>query len=356
MRHYKMPRTTRLEHDRSCSRRLQEEGSGFESRRARRKADDGGTLAGRRLDMRKQQVELRAQRAIERALAGGPDEDGFVEFKSIWPEPEKVFRQLAGHANAAGGQPILWVIGVDAASRRVVGVNRDELSTWLAKVQSHFDDRAPALITNVIVSVADDVPPVVALLFETDDGPYVVKHAKGTQDLEVPWREGTGTRSARRRDLLRLLVPTLQRPTVEEVSGTLSFSQPMSSTSRWGGVVKLFFAPATEGAITVPLHRCKFLLHLRSSGAFEVPIGALKLGGQTQTHTHVVLRGPEPLQFVLSGEGARVEDDSILDAPLRVELIIGTVTPDTQVHVPLTAKQTRKHSGGAKNREWELTG
>ncbi len=51
---------------------------------------------------------------------------------------------------------------------------------------------------------------VVAMLFETDRAPFVVKNpAYGTVggdpvSLEVPWREGATTRSARRRDLLRL--------------------------------------------------------------------------------------------------------------------------------------------------------
>jgi hypothetical protein len=54
---------------------------------------------------------------------------------------------------------------------------------------------------------------VVALLFQTDRAPFVVNAKDGF--LEVPWREGTRTNSARRSDLIRLLTPTVRIPDFE---------------------------------------------------------------------------------------------------------------------------------------------
>ena len=54
---------------------------------------------------------------------------------------------------------------------------------------------------------------VLALHFATDRAPYVVKcPSSGRSELEVPWRRGTRTRSARRHELLKLLLPAVSTP------------------------------------------------------------------------------------------------------------------------------------------------
>lgn len=57
--------------------------------------------------------------------------------------------------------------------------------------------------------------PVLALAFETDEAPYVVKASEGLVDLEVPWRDGTTTQSAKRSELLRILMPSALAPDAE---------------------------------------------------------------------------------------------------------------------------------------------
>jgi hypothetical protein len=42
-------------------------------------------------------------------------EDDLIEFKRTWIKPHKAARRIAAHANAARGQDILWLIGVDPA-------------------------------------------------------------------------------------------------------------------------------------------------------------------------------------------------------------------------------------------------
>jgi hypothetical protein len=80
---------------------------------------------------------------------------------------------------------------------------------------------------------------LVALLFETGRAPFVVK----TRDefLEVPWRVGTRTNSARRSDLVRLLVPVVKLPDFELLSAGMII-----------GDVKL-------GSATSEIHACSYI-------------------------------------------------------------------------------------------------
>lgn len=79
-----------------------------------------------------------------------------------------------GHANAAKGDSILWLIGIDQKGQRVVGANNIELSNWYSSFKSKFDDSiAPVLITNLNIPVEGKT--VVALLFETDRAPLSLK-------------------------------------------------------------------------------------------------------------------------------------------------------------------------------------
>ena len=79
-------------------------------------------------------------------------------------------------------------------------------------MKSHFDGQAPS-VQDLAVTVGDAV--VVALVFGTDRAPFVVKNPG---EFEVPWREATGTRSARRAELLTLLSPLQKLPSVEALS------------------------------------------------------------------------------------------------------------------------------------------
>src|SRR4051812_17241587 len=132
------------------------------------------------------EIEAWALRIVDAIQSKAPHEDSRVECKSEWIDPVKAARRIAAHANAGAGEPILWLIGLDR-ERGVVGAEDHELTAWLSKVQSEFDEIAPSL-QDVLVPVYEKH--ILALLFETDRAPFVVKN-KGL--LEVPWREGTGT-------------------------------------------------------------------------------------------------------------------------------------------------------------------
>lgn len=151
--------------------------------------------------MRKSELEAWVLNIIDRVESGQPNEDARVQLKREWLEPKKVARRIASHANAAGGEPVLWIIGVDQTAG-VVGADSLELATWLPQVRAKFSELAPDLLLDLNVSARSKT--VVALLFETDRAPFVMKNPAygssggGSVELEVPRRDGTRVRSARR--------------------------------------------------------------------------------------------------------------------------------------------------------------
>lgn len=77
--------------------------------------------------MNSREIESWSLRVIERVVANHPHEDFLVELKRNWlTDPNRTARRIAGHANAARGEPILWLVGVDQNSG-VLGVASAEL-------------------------------------------------------------------------------------------------------------------------------------------------------------------------------------------------------------------------------------
>jgi hypothetical protein len=174
------------------------------------------------------EVEVWALRVIEAVSSGNRVEDSRVELKSVWPEPKPAARRIAALANAAGGAEVMWLIGLDEKAG-IVSHPPEELANWWPMVQAEFDELSPNL-TDVVVHVGD-ADPITALCFSTDRAPYVVKSPHGGAiQREVPWREGTSLRSARRSDLIRILVPLQRAPGLEivaaEVNAWLTHNQP----------------------------------------------------------------------------------------------------------------------------------
>lgn len=167
--------------------------------------------------MNSRQIESWALRVIDCVKKGQPNEDFLVELKRDWIDQEKAARRIAGHANAARGENILWLIGVDE-NQGVIGVNITDLASWYSTVESCFNELAPRMIP---LNIPVDGKTVVALFFETDRAPFVVKNpvygskGAGAVELEVPWRENTSIRSARCSDLIRLLAPLERLPEIE---------------------------------------------------------------------------------------------------------------------------------------------
>ncbi len=224
--------------------------------------------------MRSQEIEVWVLSLADRIRSRQPVEDFRVELKSNWPDdPYRAARRLAGHCNAARGESVLWVIGLDE-KRGVCGASEKALPNWLASLRTHFDGVAPDCIRDLNVPVGDNT--VVALLFATDRAPYVVKNPVfgqpngGPMECEVPWRTGTGVHSARREDLLRLLLPLQRLPSIESVYVSLecwrkpdAVALPISGL-RWELSVGFYIAPKTRERVVIPRHYCEVRLTVGS--------------------------------------------------------------------------------------------
>ncbi|MEH2096888.1 hypothetical protein [Nostoc sp.] len=216
--------------------------------------------------MNSRQIESWALRIIDCVKSGQPNEDFLVELKRDWIAPEaKAARRIAGHANAARGENILWLIGVDE-KQGVIGVNAADLASWYPTVESFFNELAPRMIP---LNIPVDRKTVVALLFETDRAPFLVKNpAYGSQgggavELEVPWRENTSIRTAQRSDIIRLLTPLELLPEVEILDSTLTAT--IEGRNSVGNHIpdelrlslELYVVPKNSNQIVIPFHRCQ---------------------------------------------------------------------------------------------------
>jgi hypothetical protein len=255
------------------------------------------------------EIEYWALEVIRRVEAGQPNEDSRVELKAKWPDDlKKAARQLAGHANAARGGPVLWLVGVDQKAG-VTGANHVELANWFPGIQANFEGLTPRL-TDVNLPRSDGKS-VVALFFETDRLPFVVKNPvagqpqAGPVTLEVPWREGTKTRSARRDELVLLLVPRIKLPECEILAATLTPQNANTSSGlRWWLRAKLYVAPAMPETIAIPFHRCT---------------GSFRFGTGDRIHFSRILLSPPssltPDQRVLSETICRTGDELFVSGP-----------------------------------------
>lgn len=217
--------------------------------------------------MRPSEIENWTLKVIEQLKAGERIEESRVEVKTIWIDPQEAARKIAGHANAARGESILWIIGIDERSSNLVGVKKEELAVWWERVMSEFDGVTPTMTD---INVLIDGVTVVSLLFETDRAPFVVKNPnynkqKDKIKFEVPWREGTSIRTAKRTDLLRLLVPIVHKPEIEVLGSELTCSENKDTgTLKWNLVaLKLYVEPAQHEEINFVFHRCEV--------SFEIP-------------------------------------------------------------------------------------
>lgn len=224
------------------------------------------------------QIESWALRIIDRVISGQPNEDFLVELKSRWIDEEKAARRIAGHANSAMGENILWLIGVDEQQGVVIGANLKDLSSWYPTVESYFHELAPRLIP---LNISVDGKTIVALLFETDRAPFVIKNSAfgqkggGSVELEVPWRENTATRSARRSDLIRLLTPSATLPDIEILSTSLAAI--IEGTDEIGNYhpdalklhAELYIVPKDRDRIVIPFHKCRVLFKIAEVSTYE---------------------------------------------------------------------------------------
>ena len=214
------------------------------------------------MSVKRSELLARCIPILDAAKDGKPVEDSFVELKSELPQEEKAARGLAGLANAAGGEPVIWLVGIDEKSHKVIGASKDELSSWYQRLERFFDGHAPKLSMNENIPTGDQI--VVAMVFETDEAPYVVTMGHDCRD--IPWREGNRTRSAYRQELLRTLVGPSLLPAVDVTSAAFTSERDRSGQlSRIIFHAYLYVKLRSDRTLVFPRHDCKAYVEIPGS-------------------------------------------------------------------------------------------
>jgi hypothetical protein len=182
-------------------------------------------------------------------------EDSRVELKATWPvDPQRAARRIAGHANAARGEDILWIVGLDEKDG-AQGATASDTASWWASVAKHFDEATPTLQD---VAVVYGGVTLVALRFECDAAPFVIATGQGgAVAREVSWRDGTSTRSAHRSELLRMLVPQIARPTFEVLSASVKVEEDYNQRDvcDWEFAIRAYCQSPRGHSTVIPWHQ-----------------------------------------------------------------------------------------------------
>ncbi len=200
-------------------------------------------------------TEARSLRLVEH-LRGGNAPDSLSATHASWPKANAVARALAGHANAARGRELLWLIGVDGRGR-VSGADATDFAAWQEAVTSRFDGLPPAMTVHVIP--LEDGRKAAAIRIETARAPFAVRTGKGAQ-LEVPWRDAvTGVlRSSSRMDLVRAFSPLGELPHLEVLEAELAFFRNMHARTRavyrWTLDASVYVVPRSGDRLILPIH------------------------------------------------------------------------------------------------------
>ncbi len=261
------------------------------------------------------QIEHRALRALDRLRSGSTSEDDGVEFKRELPEDtQKAARQIAGMANAARGEQYLWLVGVDEKTGEI-HPNHANPAPWWDQVSACFQGEAP------VMRLAHAEAALV-LAFDPVTPPYVIRtvHAeneKGHPTHEVPWRDGTRTRTAVHSDLVRMLVPILRAPEIEVLSGEVRIG-PANSPTGWslGATLRLYVTPLSADLVTLPAHRAE--LSIQTGGGVPLLTNQYSLGfkqvtgsmAEASNSSQLYCKGPGVAELSLGAtpDGALVRD------------------------------------------------
>ncbi|MHB8778987.1 MAG: AlbA family DNA-binding domain-containing protein [Anaerolineales bacterium] len=332
--------------------------------------------------MKKTDVEFWALNIIERVRKRQPVEDDRVELKSNWIEPANAARRIAGHANAARGENILWLIGVDEKNG-VTGVDYKDYAEWFSKVNSQFDERlAPDAIC---INVPYEGLTVLAIIFETDRSPYVVKNpAGGAIQFEVPWRDATSIKTANRSQLLQVLVPSQNIPKIDVLAGKLVVIEHIHEKDwYWDLTLELYVSSYLRTPITIPFHQCSSYFEINQNSLqtslSNISLSPPPLGhwayhvrnfGQSNsapaqrpehdsltidgTSTELIIKGPGKFKFTGNIKTDPVEIN-ILNSTVNVKISLQPIESDRLIHLNIGMKWLdRSRSGSNEKGSWTI--
>lgn len=268
--------------------------------------------------MRRVEIEAWALRVVDAVKAGQHNEDSRVEMKAEWPRDHgKQARRVAGHANAARGDDVLWLVGLDE-SGGVTGAQAADTASWWAAVNSFFHEKVPYL-TDVVVHV--DGLTVVALHFDSTEAPYVVRNqvygvqGGGPVEREVPWREGTAVRSAHRSDLVRMLVPRIPPLGLEIMSASVNAEpRQREGDMAWTAHVSFYVTSPMGYQVVIPWHQVTVSLAIPACN-FDVGLGRITLVGHAAEKSRLPWEPEVRVETILTGS-----DQVVIAGPGRMAL------------------------------------
>lgn len=311
--------------------------------------------------MRRHEIESWALDVVERAQSKQPIEDSRVELKAQWPDDvKKAARRIAAHANAARGEPILWIIGVDEQTGGITGTSFSDFAGWYNSVRAQFDELAPEPVS---LNIPIGSLTVTALFFETEAAPFVVKNSEGgAVQREVPWREATGVRSATRSQLLRLLSPLEKLPRIETVASfvRISTGSLVNRSIHWQVFLALFLTQPAGQESVFPSHRCEIVHKIRgqepqvSSGVNFYGCGARNIIA-TDSFISVQSSGLFEIrsssQFIISNAEDLIREEVVFAKGIEVTLNLYSATAER--YLTLGVEFEKQKFGHGTQREWE---
>ena len=309
------------------------------------------------------QLEYRVLQIADQVRAKKPVEDSHIELKSIWPTPDyKTGRRLAGHANAAQLEPIIWIVGLDETRAAVSGASNQELASWWPELQKHFGGLAPSLLNTINVRIDEQV--VVALLFDTSRAPFTITVPNASPfDREVPWREGNKTRSATREDLIRILVPIARAPKVELLQCTVQLNESAQPEHAvWNLLLRFYITPTTADPVYFPFHKISTVVQIADDN--QIPAGwnydlsavrvERRVSNIDESASELIVRGPGLVQLKANGQTCknllgyrlplelRASIQSTEDQQISLDGYLVPKTPDANSSATWTLKEHRR--------------
>lgn len=292
---------------------------------------------------------MRAVAALQRGIQ---PEDDFVEFKAQWPVKSKA-RQLAGLCNKAAGEVVILIVGIDDKTGAVVNPGSGDVAAWWPGIRGQFDQTPPDLIRQQMVYVGDNEA-VYAFAFNTERAPFVVKRGPDNPGFDVPFRDGTTTRSAHRHELISMLLPTVQVPPVSVLTASLHLAwhaavdasdtaqsqvSARAESISISGSFQVFIEFIGPGHATLPLHGMRVTAQI--SGA-TIPLGhsfgmmqtrnvpANQFGIQAR-HDVILVTGPGAIDGSLQGTlpldlRATVEGSELVELDFEFD-VVGAAYP-----------------------------
>lgn len=319
------------------------------------------------MDLRR--LEVRCHRLIDRVTGGARIEDHLVECKAEWPaDAHGAARRIAAHANSARGEPILWLIGLDEDAGQVRPLDQTDLANWWPAVAKHFTEGVAPELTHLQVHTERGT--VAALWFRTDRSPYVVSVAEPGKavDREVPWRDGTRTRTAKRSELLSLLVEAAEVPEAELLEAYVQADVATSaSPDATGGMqakrtVELSFHARvfldSSRPTVVPQHKCALSLafgggpdlqltpSFRAHGPDISAADRITVGGVAVLISGIHIHGPDLLQI-----DSHVSLDSAFERGIRdaSDILLGLRLPVNRTNRALSVNESLTWVSGEKS-------